>query len=200
MSEVIEKQSKRVKGSKTVKTETMYIVAALSLFVGFLSGVALTVYNMPDSGSVPHGVATEDHRQHNLTAAKQMVEENPGDHRAWIRLGHSYFDLDQYENAIAAYTKALSISPDDPDVMTDLGVMYRRNGQPDQALEMFARVVEISPTHEPSRFNKGVVLLFDKDDQDAAFKVWRDLLKINPDAVTTTGQPLERFINDMERR
>ncbi len=190
------------KDKKTIKNEFLYIAVGLSLLTGFLSGVVFTVYRMPDGcGVAQHGAAAPaDHRQHNLTAAKQMVEERPGDSDAWIRLGHAYFDTDQYENAIAAYTKALSITPDDPDVMTDLGVMYRRNEQPDKALEIFTRVVEISPGHEPSRFNMGVVLFFDKGEMDTAFQAWRKLLEINPAAVTPTGQPLASFMSEMEKR
>lgn len=196
------KKQERKKNDGVVRKETMYGLLAFSLLIGFLSGVVLTVYKMPAGCEVPHGAAapTEEHRQHNLVAAKQMVEENPGDSKAWVRLGHAYFDTNQYENAISAYTKSLTIAPDDPDVMTDLGVAYRRNEQPDKALEMFARVLEIAPEHEPSRFNKGVVLLFDKGEQDSAFKTWRKLLEINPEAVTPNGQPLEKFMSDMEKR
>jgi cytochrome c-type biogenesis protein CcmH/NrfG len=202
MSEIKQEKQERKKDSGVIKKETMYIVVVFSLLIGFLSGVVLTVYKMPDGCEVPHGAAapTGDHRQHNLVEAKQLVEENPGDSRAWAHLGHAYFDTGQHENAIAAYTKSLSIAPDDPDVMTDLGVMYRRNGQPDKALEVFAGVLKIAPEHEPSRFNKGVVLLFDKGDQDAAFKTWEKLLEINPEAVTLTGQPLGEFMSEMAKR
>ncbi len=200
MSEAI--QNKLAKNKKGITNGFLYTAISLSLLMGFLGGVVFTVYSMPDGrGIVQHsGPSPAEHRQHNLTAAQQMVEERPEDSDAWVRLGHAYFDTDQYGNAIAAYTKSLSITPDDPDVMTDLGVMYRRNGQPNEAMEIFSRIIDISPSHEPSRFNKGVVLFFDKGESEAAFRAWSDLLRINPSSVTPNGQPLEEFIIAMKER
>jgi cytochrome c-type biogenesis protein CcmH/NrfG len=39
---------------------------------------------------------------------------------AWIQLGQVYFETNQYKRAIAAYRKALTIEPDNANVLTDL--------------------------------------------------------------------------------
>ncbi len=72
-----------------------------------------------------------------------------------MQLGNAYFDADQFQKAIAAYEKSLAIDPGNPNVWTDLGVMYRRNKQPRKAVEAFSKAMAADPKHEVSRMNKG---------------------------------------------
>ena len=102
--------------------------------------------------------------------------------------------------AINAYTKSLELAPGNPDVLTDLGVMYRRNGQSDQAIASFDQAIKAAPYHEQSRFNKGVVLMFDKHDQAGALKVWEELLAINPNVTAPNGQPLADFMVELQKK
>ncbi len=82
-----------------------------------------------------------------------------------MQLGHAYFDTGQAKQAIAAYTTALGLKPDDVNVMTDLGVMYHEDKQHRKALELFDQVLKLDPAHEQARFNKGVVLLTGLNDR-----------------------------------
>ena len=84
-----------------------------------------------------------------------------------------------------------------PNVLTDLGVMYRRNGQPEKALEAFNRAMTVDPSHEQSRFNKGIVLRYDMNDREAAIEAWEKLLEINPDAMAPNGQPVSEAIKTL---
>ena len=95
-------------------------------------------------------------------------------------MGDAYFDTDRYQEAIDAYSKALAIDPKNPDVRTDLGIMYRKLGQFDKALETFRRAAQDNPTHINSRFNLGVVLKYDKEDFQGAIQAWEDFLKVVP--------------------
>lgn len=187
---------KKQDSDEYVKKSTMVMVAAFTLIIGFLGGVAMTVYQ-----SVPGMPSKTFQEQANAgdmdRMIKALVEEtakNPGNHEAWAQLGHSYFDSDQYEKAIGAYNKSLEISPDSADVWTDLGVMYRRNGQPKEAISSFDKAIEKNPAHETSRFNKGIVLLHDLDDQKSAVAAWQGLVKVNPLAMAPNGQTVEELI------
>jgi tetratricopeptide (TPR) repeat protein len=77
--------------------------------------------------------------------------------------------------------------------------MYRRNGQPDKAVEMFSKAATIDPNHEQSRFNKGVVLLYDFQDRAGAIAAWEDLLRANPAASSPNGQPMGEIIADLKK-
>jgi tetratricopeptide (TPR) repeat protein len=76
-----------------------------------------------------------------------------------------------------------------------MGVMYRNSGQPQQALEIFAKAMELDPVLNQPRFNTGVVLFFDLDQQEAGLEAWENLLRINPAATAPNGQPLREFID-----
>ena len=72
--------------------------------------------------------------------------------------------------------------------------MYRRAGQPKEAIEAFEKAARIDPKHEIARFNKGIVLLHDLNDREGALKTWEQLVDINPAAMTPGGKPLAEMI------
>ena len=191
-----------------VKKETMLIIALIALVVGFLGGVFYSAFNTGPTGSVQTtsvppppqqqqapGISSEQAR--NILALEQEVAANPTNVDAWTQLGNVYFDTNNLAKAINAYKKSLELRPDNPNVLTDLGVMYRRSGQPDKALEVFDKAIAIAPNHEQSRFNKGIVLRYDKNDREGAIKAWEELLKINPAAMAPNGIPLSEAIKTL---
>jgi tetratricopeptide (TPR) repeat protein len=72
--------------------------------------------------------------------------------------------------------------------------MYRRKGRPDEALRSFNKAMEINPRHQQSRFNKGIVLMHDLKNPEAAIKAWEELVNIYPEAKTQEGIPLTDMI------
>jgi tetratricopeptide (TPR) repeat protein len=99
-----------------------------------------------------------------------------------VELGNLYFDSDQPKEAIEAYNHYLAVKPDNPDVRTDMGIMYRKLGQFDRALEEFRKAAQSDPKHANSRYNIGLVLLHDKQDMKDAIKAWEDYLKVDPNS------------------
>jgi cytochrome c-type biogenesis protein CcmH/NrfG len=189
------------KSTGYVKKENVYILIAIALLVGFLSGVVFAIYKSPgENGTPPSTTSQEQAGGHNLVEVENQVKTTPNDPGAWIHLGNAYFDIDQPTKAIDAYNKALELAPDNPAVLTDLGVMYRRNKQPDLALATFDKAIQADPGHEQSRLNKGVVLFYDKNDKAGAFKAWEELLSINPLMQIPTGQPLKEFMDELQKK
>lgn len=190
-----------------VKKETMFIVALVTLVIGFLGGVFYSALqsgptqNVQQTASAPpqqqqqQGLSNEQAR--NILTLEQEVATNPTNVDAWTQLGHVYFDTNNPPKAIRAYEKSLELRPNDPNVLTDLGVMYRRNGQPEKALEAFDKAMGIDPGHEQSRFNKGIVLRYDMNDRDGAIKAWEELLKVNPNAMAPNGIPVSEAIKSL---
>jgi cytochrome c-type biogenesis protein CcmH/NrfG len=177
------------------KKSTLYISISISLLIGFVAGVLYSAYQTPAM------VSNNGHNQGTaplIESLQNQVKTSPDDLEAWIKLGHAYFDSDQYAQAIDAYQKALTIAPGNTNVMTDMGVMYRRNGQPEIAVETFDKVLELDPNHSQARFNKGVVLLGDLNDAEAAVKEWKILVMNNPEAATPSGKPLVEIIKEIE--
>ncbi len=130
----------------------------------------------PPPGPSPAEVASK------IDALKEIVKKDPKNLSAWVELGNLYFDSNQPQEAIKAYTEYLKIKPDSADVRTDLGIMYRNAGEIDKAIDEFKKAAQIDPKHINSRYNLGLVLLHDKRDIKAAVKVWEDYLKVDPNS------------------
>jgi cytochrome c-type biogenesis protein CcmH/NrfG len=193
--------------SKTVKKETMWLVASIALVVGFIGGVVFGVYKTEADKPIQksmisqpaenkQGVSVENAAQ--IFELEKTTKENPNDVAAWTTLGNLYFDTGNYRKAIMAYTKALALNPNNANVMTDLGVMYRRTGEPKKAVEAFDKAAKIDPKQETALFNKGIVLMHDLNDLEGAIDAWEALVKRNPAATSPTGQPVKDLVEKLK--
>ena len=182
-----------------VKSQTAVVYVCIALAIGFISGIALTIYKLDSKTSFTHqhtqqNQQEQDDRDGMLEALEDEVKRNPENAGAWVQLGHIYFDRDEHQKAIHAYETSLELSPGNTNVLTDLGIMYRRNGIPKKAVEMFDKVIEFDPKQENARFNKGIVLLHDLKDEEGAVSAWEGLLEINPVAMAPNGQSVDELI------
>lgn len=121
-------------------------------------------------------------RAERIRALEQETARNPKDVEAWIQLGNDYFDTHQHQKSVDAYAKALELQPDNPNVITDQGVMYKELRQPQKALENFQKANRINPKHLQSLFNMGVVYAEDLDQPDKAIEAWNRLIATDPNA------------------
>ena len=186
----------------TVNKQTFYIAIFVVFIVGFLAGVGFSVYKMDSTpGTVPGNVTQQQGASQQESQAilnlEAEVTANPENFNAWTQLGHLYFDTDQYQKAIGAYTKSLELHSGDANLLTDLGVMYRRAGESSKAIESFDKAIAMNKNHEPSRLNKGIVLYYDFGKVDEAIAAWQAVLAINPKSVMANGTPLNDFIEQV---
>ena len=187
---------------KYIKLNTAILIAFVTLVVGFLGGNVYSVYKGGPAvsraalGQPRGGDSTAAARMTRITALENEAKINPGNKLAWVELGNLYFDADRPEDAIRAYSAYLKLDPENVNVWTDLGVMYRRSRQEVKALDAFDHAIRLDPRHEQSRFNKGVVLLYDMKDKAAARKTWEELADINPLFRTPSGKPLQELIEE----
>jgi cytochrome c-type biogenesis protein CcmH/NrfG len=191
------RQEKKPKKNQLV---TFFII----FVVGFLSGIAFTVYKSSPPGTAPTSGNDGQTQSQNgesgqaILAMEAEVTANPENFESWIRLGHLYYDANQPEKAIAAYTKSLELHSGDANLLTDLGVMYRRTKQPEKAIELFDQAIKKDPNHLPSRFNKGIVLMYDLNDPQGAIASWEELLVIDPEAKAANGQHIHDFVDKIK--
>lgn len=193
---------------KMVKKETMLIAIAISLALGFLSGTVFSAYKLgsskttagqPASSPAQSGVTLSKEQAQAITALEAEVTKNHTNGEAWTRLANLYFDTNQVKKSIAAYNHALEHLPPNADILTDLGVMYRNDKQPDKAVESFDRAIQANPKHETSRMNKGIVLLYELNRAPEALQAWQELLAVNPNAMSPNGQPVRDMIAEITK-
>jgi cytochrome c-type biogenesis protein CcmH/NrfG len=169
-----------------MKKETIVFVV-VALIIGVLGGVIYsnwqrdTAQPAATGGTPPSaaGVPVVNYQQQ-ITTLEGIVARDPENRNAWVQLGNNYFGSDQPIKAIEAYDKALELGPDDPNVLTDQGTMFRRVGWYDRAVSNFQRAAELDPNHVQSRYNLGVVYRYDLQDFPKAIAAWESFLALNP--------------------
>jgi cytochrome c-type biogenesis protein CcmH/NrfG len=162
----------------------------LGIFIGYQAGSSASppggmgvagTPGMPPSGA-PAGAPPMpgDNFQARIAQMQQVVARDPKNVEAWIQLGNDYFDTRQPQKAIEAYARALELRPNNPNVLTDQGVMYREVGQFEKASANFRKANQVDPKHVQSLFNLGVVYFNDLKQPKNAIETWNKVIQIAP--------------------
>jgi tetratricopeptide (TPR) repeat protein len=93
------------------------------------------------------------------------LKSKPNDDVAWTILGNAYQDLDQNEQAEAAYTRALAINPNGFQAITSMGILRRKQGKYDEALAYYEKALAINPKYAQAYSSMTVIAL--KQEKDA---------------------------------
>lgn len=191
-------RSSKLLKERIMKKETILIIV-VTLVVGALGGMIYSnTQEKPSTVNPPTTaapVAPAVDYQQKIKILEEIVAKEPDNRSAWVQLGHNYFDSNQPMKAIEAYDKALAMDGNDPDVLTDQGVMFRRIGWFDKAIENFNKANQLNPKHLQSLYNLGIVYRDDLMDKEKAKQAWTKYLEVAP-----AGQNAERvrtMINHM---
>lgn len=171
------------------KNKESYLLAVVALIVGLLGGYL--IFSISNAGkaqqpstSIPVGAGSPTDYTQRIAQAEKVVAQDPKNLNAWISLGNDYFDTEQSQKSINAYGKALEIQPNNPNVLTDQGVMYRNIGWFDKALANFEKANKIDPNHLQSLFNAGIVYAVDLKQPEKASPYWNKYLTLDSNSPT----------------
>jgi cytochrome c-type biogenesis protein CcmH/NrfG len=114
-----------------------------------------------------------------VRAQQNILEADPKNVDAAVKLGNLYYDAQLYSEAIPYYRQALQLKRD-ANVSTDLGTALWYAGQADEALKQYAESLKIDPAHANTLFNMGIVRLDGKKDAQGAVESWEQLLAKHP--------------------
>ncbi len=115
-----------------------------------------------------------------LQTWRNILASDPKNVRAATELGNKLYDAGRYAEAVPYYEQAFALDLKNVNVSTDLGTAQWYSGKPDAAVAQFAKSLAINPTHAPTLFNMGVVLLNGKQDAAGAIAAWEKLLATSP--------------------
>ena len=87
------------------------------------------------------------------------LERYPRDDLAWTILGNAHEDLNQDDQAQAAYDRALAINPRRFEAIGGLGVLHRKRGDDDAAMQAYRRALAIEPNYAQAYSSMTVVAL-----------------------------------------
>lgn len=197
-----------------VHKQTLYIAILVSITFGFMIGAVYTSFKLAGDGAGragPRGAQKNNSEQNGSSQAEvdagaqilkleAFLKENPDDADAWTQMGNIFFDSNRFADAIYAYEKSLALAPANPNVLTDLGVMYRRSNAPEKAIAAFDKAIAAQSDFETARFNKGVVLMHDLNDLPGAIKAWEALVEVNPTAHAPNGELVSTLIQGLKNK
>lgn len=96
------------------------------------------------------------------------------------RLGEQYYFLGRFKEAITEYRKALKLCPAYPDIITQLGLAYRENGDLESAADIFLKAQNAGPKYVPAFLHLGITYYM-KGFVDMAIREWKRALAIDPE-------------------
>lgn len=172
-----------------MKKEYALLFIAIAFVAGIVVGVIAAVYHEDKSSPAPLPMKAPAMAvpapptaevQNQIATLQSILGRDPKNLNALVQLGNIYFDANQPDEAIQAYSRALELESKNADIRTDMGIMYRRKGEFDKAVAAFKKAAEADPKHVNSRYNLGIVLLHDKGDIKGAIKAWEDYLRVDP--------------------
>jgi tetratricopeptide (TPR) repeat protein len=134
-------------------------------------------------GQAPGDAQGQQNQQAAMAEIQQLrayVEKNPNDASAVRKLADLNFDIQNWRRAQELYSHYLELKPNDPDVMTDLGITYRGVKDYGKALDLFRQTQKLSPGHWQALYNEVVVLAFDLKKLDQAGTVLAKLEQMQP--------------------
>ena len=123
-----------------------------------------------------------------LYQAAIAAGKSKGDELVYLyaRLGLSYDSLDRFDEAIAAYQKALEIDPKAHEVWVNLGVAYRLKGNYDQAITSYQKALAINPNYAEAHSSLGTLYILQGKPQEAVGK-FETAIKLDPTLAVAHG-------------
>lgn len=198
----------------TISPVIFVLVLVLTFVCGLLAGSMISGTNLAKQSAPVQAAAPQAQAPQQTQAAQQpsvppemqrrirdleaAVLKEPKKRAALVDLGNAYFDTGQYSSSIQAYEAALAINANDASVLTDCGVMYRAVGDYDKAIAKFVQAQQVEPGHAIAMFNQGVVLNYDLHQHEEGLKVWRELVRLHPNASAPDGRPVQDLIRQVE--
>jgi tetratricopeptide (TPR) repeat protein len=126
------------------------------------------------------------------TIYEEIARKAPQSYLAAVNLGIAQRQLGNYEQAIAAFRRALELKDGDPFALTNLGTAEYRAGNLTEAVKILQKAVEVDEESYLAHYILGMALN-DKGDREGAREEVRKTLAIKPDYV-----PAMELAGDLE--
>jgi tetratricopeptide (TPR) repeat protein len=84
----------------------------------------------------------EDHAQ-SIECCKKWIKYDPDDSEAWVIYANALQAIADFPATHAAYAEAMALFPDEPMLRVFYALFYKRQEQPDQAIDLLKQAVEV---------------------------------------------------------
>ncbi len=184
----------KVSGEKLTMIKSLKANSLLGVFilVPILAGLIYWKVGSPDVPSVSEptktmsspmamGANSDSHEMGDLSAMAQRLaakqERNPDNAEGWALLAHTYVEIKQHKEAVAAFEKAVNLIPTDPQLFADYAdaLAVTNNGQFDaKTSELVEQALKLDPNHPKALLLAGTIA-FKQANYAKAINVWEQL-------------------------
>ena len=98
---------------------------------------------------------------------------------AWLNLGTLLYEMNKYQESIAAHQKAAQLDPNDVEVWSGLGSSYARAMMPDEAINAFEKSIELG-NNRAGMLSAYAWELKTVGRQEDALRAYRKAVKVRP--------------------
>jgi tetratricopeptide (TPR) repeat protein len=127
----------------------------------------------------------EGNSEEAIRVLSALIQHQAANAYAYFFLGAAYYELHRYEQALAAYVKALAISPGYVGAMVGAGHCLRMLGRHEQAIRMGREVLTRDKNDGDALFLLGAIH-FARDEGAAAIEYLNRFLETRPEAEVAT--------------
>ncbi len=139
------------------------IILLVGVGIGFFLGMSLT--SRDSEMGMPATVRQEERV---LGPASSLQEANEA------------FNRGDFRRALEGYRRILESDPENPEALTQIGVLLARGEHYDEAIKRFDRVLATQPNYPHALFEKGLVLFQGKVQPREGMKIWEQLIQTAP--------------------
>ena len=128
---------------------------------------------------------------------KQVINQYPQLSSAHYHLAHTYFAMNRLDEGVESLSRALELSPDNPVIYRDLGLVSIDRGLVEAAEKFLLKALEFKPDDLELKEILGNIY-FNNSLYDKAIRLYEDILKVNPDhkeLAKTVSRAYKELIN-----
>jgi tetratricopeptide (TPR) repeat protein len=118
-----------------------------------------------------------------ICEARYVVKLDPNNAEAFVLMGNALMADKHHQEAVDAYTKAISLKPDDIDAYLNRGLLYAFMKQDASAEQDMRKAISLDPHKLPAYANLASFYFYTKDPKKAE-EVYRLAIQNNPDSPT----------------
>lgn len=137
-----------------------------------------------------------------VESLQAMVERDPRNPDALLRLANLYYDIKIFARAVTMYDRYLTLQPKNSDARVDMGISYfqmaiedsgNRNHYFDVAIDELRKALEHAPQHQLAYYNLGMIYLH-RGDMPASAAAFQKCIAI--DAGSSIGKRAKELIHE----
>ncbi|VAW88242.1 Cytochrome c heme lyase subunit CcmH [hydrothermal vent metagenome] len=199
---------KKITGaSKLTAAIVSLVVVAITVPLYLQLGKVELVAPVAQEISIPQ--ATGELTQEEMTDQVSMMvsqlsarlEKDPSDVQGWAMLGRSYYALSRYGDAVAAFSKAVSIVDNDAQLLTDYAdAMAMSSGEQTlegRPMQLIMRALNLDPQNQKALWLAGTAA-YERADFESALIYWKRILAML-DPNSQTAQTMAGNIAETEQ-